>query len=183
MKFRFYIFIILFLPVELISLHEANRQTIERVRKYLQVSNTRQARINTEWLENSNKIGFGYNILAASPICYTGQCQMDEFTHSVFKLEYTSAVVGSCINKLVPNNVELDCLPSTEYTAKSEIIDTVEQLHTSISNKVSVSLGAKLKGVEFSYKYSKETKRMTDNIVKNNQVSIVSRLEFFCKFY
>jgi hypothetical protein len=98
---------------------------------------------------------------------------MAGFTRSIFKLNYTSPVPGSCTTKLVPNNVDLDCLPSTSMKIDSEIIDTVEQLHKAISNKIEVSGGVNFMKVGFSYKYSKETQYMLDNIIKNHQTSIV----------
>ena len=175
--FQLYIVSLLVTRVYSSTLHEGRRQTIERVRKYLTDIKT-WTLPNIGWLENSNKIGFGYNLLAASPVCYTGACQMDEFTRSIFKLNYTAPPVGSCTNKLVPNNVELDCLPSTVQAVDSEIIDTVEHLHKSISKKIDVSVEVKFRGVGFSYGFSRETKNMIDNIVKNHQTSIVS-LSFF----
>jgi hypothetical protein len=176
MMLRFFVLILLFVPVKLSSLHDQRRQTIERVRLYLRQGTMARTFSSTNWLENSNKIGFGYNLLGGSPICYTGQCQMDRFTHSIFKLNYTSPAIGSCTNKLVPENVELDCLPSISQTFESENIETIEQLHKSISNKVDVSISAKFRGVEFSYGFSKETQYMIDNIVKKDQISIVSIL-------
>jgi hypothetical protein len=157
------------------SLHNERLQTIERVRNYLQQFDIgAQIRVPNNWLSNSNKIGVGYNVLVGSPVCYTGACQMNEFTRSIFKLSYTSAVTGSCTNKLVPDNVELDCLPGAVLKIDSEIMDTVEHVHKSISNKVKVSLGAAYKSVAFSYSFSRETRKMLDNIVKSHQTSIVS---------
>ncbi len=104
--------------------HDQHRQTIVCVRNYLRKSNiTPRVDRTTGSLENSNKIGFGYNVLSGSPICYTGQCQMAGFTRSIFKLNYTSPVLGSCTTKLVPNYVDLDCLPSAKMKIDSEIID------------------------------------------------------------
>jgi hypothetical protein len=175
MLLRFLFVTHLFLPVHLTSLHNERLQTIERVRNYLQqFYSGPPSQASNNWLSNSNKIGVGYNVLGGSPVCYTGVCQMNEFTRSIFKLNYTSAVPGSCTNKLVPDNVELDCLPSTSLKIDSEIMDTVEHVHTSISNKVKVSLAAKYMGVEFSYSFSRETRKMLDNIVKSHQTSIVS---------
>jgi hypothetical protein len=157
------------------SLHNERLQTIERVRNYLQQFNIGpQIRAPNNWLSNSNKIGVGYNVLEGSPVCYTGACQMNEFTRSIFKLNYASSVPGSCTNELVPDNVELDCLPAASLKIDSEIMDTVEHVHTSISNKVKVSLGATYKSLAFSYSFSRETRKMLDNIVKSHQTSIVS---------
>ncbi|CAF3044611.1 unnamed protein product [Rotaria sp. Silwood2] len=172
------VILLLFHVVELSSLRNERHQIIEHVRKYLQQSDstTRSLR-NPDWLINSNKIGFGYNLLAGSPVCYTGACQMDEFTRSIFKLNYSSPVPGSCTDKFVPNNVELDCLPSGTQTVNSEVVDTIENLHASISNKVDISTGAKFRGVGFSYTRSKETRHMLDNIINKHRTSILTAVE------
>jgi hypothetical protein len=173
MLFRFLVIGLLFFSVDLLSRHEERREIIEGVRKYLQGFDSRKNIRTSDWLENTNKIGFGYNLLGGSPICYTGACQMDEFTRSIFKLNYTSPVIGSCTNKSVPNNVELDCSSSMSLTIQSEIIDTIEHLHTSISNKVQVFAGAKFMNIGFSYSFSKETRHMIDNIIKKHQSAVV----------
>ena len=54
------------------------------------------------------------------------------------------------------------------------MIETVEHIYKSISNRVDVSIGARFKDIEFSYKFSKETQHMIDNVVKRKQTSIVS---------
>jgi hypothetical protein len=100
---------------------------------------------------------------------------MAGFTRSIFKLNYRSPVPGSCTPKLVPDHVELDCLPATELHAGSETIATVEQLKKSISDKIEVSLSASYMIAAFSYSFSKETRYMIDNIVKRDTTSIVSR--------
>ena len=158
------------------SVHEERRQIIERVRNYLQKSNVKPKGLSTAYgeLENSNKIGFGYNLISGSPTCYTSKCQMAGFTHSVFKLNYTLPVAGSCTNKLIPENVELDCLPWMSVNNRSEMIDTIEQLYESISSRVDVSIGARYKAIGFSYGYSRETQHMLDTIVKNQEISLVS---------
>ena len=169
------VFCLLIPTAHLLSLHAEHRRTIEQVKAYLQDYDiAAQLSEKTNWLENSNKIGFGYNILAGSPICYTGKCQMNEFTRSIFKLNYTSATPGSCTNKLVPQNVDIDCLPSTSLQIDSESIDTVEHLSKSIYSKVQVSAGVTVKGVGFSYTHSKETRNVLDNIVKESKTAIVS---------
>ncbi|CAF1177634.1 unnamed protein product, partial [Rotaria sordida] len=66
------------------------------------------------WLSNSNKIGYGYNPIRGDPVCYTGDCHMSGFGRSIFQLDYTNPPQGSCTTKLIPKNVELDCIPSTE---------------------------------------------------------------------
>ena len=102
MMLRIFIVILLIIPAELLSLRDQRRQIIGHVRQYLKKPASVRTYDETNWMENSNKIGFGYNVLAGSPICYTGACQMDEFTRSIFKLNYTSAVIGSCMNRLIP---------------------------------------------------------------------------------
>ena len=157
-----------------------HRQTIERVREYLrqyekneQLAASRTGQ--TQWLENSNKIGFGYNVLSGTPVCYTAACQIMGFTRAIFKLHYTSPSIGSCTSQLVPGNVELDCLPSTSLTADSETISTVEQLKKSITDKIEISASSSFSVAAFPYSHSQETRYMIDNIVKNDRTSIVSR--------
>jgi hypothetical protein len=75
------VILLVFLSVSLASLHDERRQIIERVRNYLRKFDTTPRVLQTtQWLENSNKIGFGYNLLSGSPVCYTGECQMAGFT-------------------------------------------------------------------------------------------------------
>ncbi|CAF1015431.1 unnamed protein product [Didymodactylos carnosus] len=119
-------------------------------------------------LENSNKIGMGYNPVYGSPVCYTGVCQMEGFAQPIFKLQYQSSAPGSCTNKLVPNFVAADCLPSFVTSASTEVINTLKQLSESISNKIEVSIGAKYGQFSFGYTNSRETNYMVDNIVQNN---------------
>lgn len=174
----FYLAIILLLlhSVLLTPLHDERRQIIERVRDYLQKSDivSRKNAMPSLELPNSNKISFGYNLRSGSPVCYTSACQMGGFTRSIFKLNYSSSAQGSCVDKLVPNNVDLDCRPLTSIEIENDMVDTVEKLHTSISNKIQMSVGIKYKNVGFSYTHSKETRYMLDTIVKNRQTSIVS---------
>jgi hypothetical protein len=114
---------------------------------------------------NSNKIGLGFNPVYGSPVCYTGVCQMEGFGHPVFKLEYQSSSPGACTDKLIPNFVSLDCLPSVVTSASTEIISTLKELSESISNKIDVSIGASYNAFSFSYTNSKETSYMVDTIV------------------
>jgi hypothetical protein len=137
--------------VQLATLHDERRQIIEHVRNYLQKSDIalRQGLKTRSQLENSNKIDFVYNLLTDSPVCYTDECQMAGFTRSIFQLNYTSPVPESCTDKLVPDNVDIDCLPLTL---------------TVISNKVEISIGTKYNGIGFSYRYSKDSQYMLDTI-------------------
>ena len=156
-----------------------HRETIERVRQYLKEldaipQSDSLLSAGTNELENSNKIGLGYNLLAGSPVCYTGSCQMQEFMHPVFKLNYTSAAPGSCTSKLVPEHVHLDCLPSTSISIRSETIATIEQLKKSITDRIETSVGISYMKFSFSYTFSKETRHMIDNMVKHNMTSVVS---------
>ena len=172
------ILILLLLTTQVNSSASERRQTIERVRNYLQQLDAKpklQSRMSIEpdELQNSNKIGLGYNLLTGSPVCYTGSCQMTGFMHPVFKLNYTSAIPGSCTSKLIPNHVQLDCLPSTSFSINSETIATVEQLKRSITDRIEISLSASYQMVAFSYSFSKETRYMIDNIVKRDTTSMV----------
>lgn len=176
------IIIVLLLTIQVNS--SQHRQTIERVRNYLKQSETKsklQSRTFSDEsndLPNSNKIGLGYNLLTGSPVCYTGSCQMTGFMAPIFKLNYTSAIQGSCTSKRIPNHVNMDCIPSTSLDTYSETIATVEQLKKSIMNRIEVSASASYMAAAFSYSFSHESRYMIDNIVKHDTTSIVSRVTF-----
>jgi hypothetical protein len=123
---------------------------------------------NADFLLNSNKIGLGYNLLYGSPVCYTGDCQMEGFRLPVFKLNFTKRPDGSCTTKLIPQYVYLDCLPSTDTKAGTEIISTFSQLQESLMRGLYTSLDVKYKYASFSYSYSKETRSMIDKIYREN---------------
>ncbi|CAF1403367.1 unnamed protein product [Adineta ricciae] len=121
------------------------------------------------WVPNSNKIGIGYNPLYGSPVCYTGSCQADGFKQPLFNLKYRQQAVGSCTSQLIPENVALDCLPSTTWDARTEIISELNELKESMTNKVDVSLSGQLPGIAFAYETSIETRYAIDNIVKKSR--------------
>ncbi|CAF3526942.1 unnamed protein product [Rotaria sp. Silwood2] len=127
---------------------------------------------STNWLENSNKIGIGYNPLYGTPVCYTGSCQMEGFGRSIFKLNYLRPKPGTCTQKLIPENVDLDCLPSTTWDANTESISTLHELHESITNKVDAAGSGTYSTASFSYKTSVQTRYMVDNIVKKNTTTM-----------
>ncbi|CAF1340921.1 unnamed protein product [Rotaria sordida] len=83
------------------------------------------------WLPNSNKIAYGYNPIRGDPVCYTGDCHMSGFGRSIFQLDYTNPPQGSCTTKLIPKNVELDCIPSTEVREKTQKISNLIELKES----------------------------------------------------
>lgn len=153
----------------------------DHVRKYLaehdERSKPRLARSDPVWLENSNTIGLGYNPLYGSPVCYTGVCQAGGFRHSVFKLNYTQPAIGSCTSKLIPDFVELQCLPSADLRASTEIISTLQQLSESTSKGISFGVDAKYKMFSAGYSHSSETRFMTDQIVKEDRTLTFTRGE------
>lgn len=126
----------------------------------------------TNWLENSNTIGLGYNPLLGSPVCYTGTCQSDGYRRSVFKLVYKQPTFGSCTTKLIPDNVELHCIPSSELITNTETISTLNQLSESISNGISFGADVKYKMFSAGYSYSKETRFMIDQLIKQDTTSM-----------
>ena len=126
----------------------------------------------TGTLVNSNKIGLGYNLLQGSPICYTGDCQMEGFRLPVFKLDYTKRPQGICVKKLIPQYVYVDCLPSTDIKAGTEVISTLSQLQQSLTKSLYGSLGAKIKSVSFSYSFSRETRFVIDKIYMENTTTL-----------
>ena len=102
-----------------------------RIQRYMSVQPRARVLSDEETLPNSNKIGRGYNLLTGNPVCYTGTCQMEGFTRPVFELNYNRKAQGTCTKALIPENVDLDCLPSVEIQAGTEIISTLEQLQKS----------------------------------------------------
>ena len=64
--------------------------------------------MNIDWLINSNKIAFGYNPSHGNPICYSGDCVMKGFGGPIFKLQYTKRPIGSCLEKLLPEHIEVN---------------------------------------------------------------------------
>ncbi|CAF4126325.1 unnamed protein product [Rotaria magnacalcarata] len=121
-----------------------------------------------ETLSNSNKIGRGYNLLTGNPVCYTGTCQMEGFARPIFELNYNKKAQGTCTKALIPDNVDIDCLPSVEVQAGTEIISTLEQLQKSTMRGIEVSAGAKYQMASFSYTHSTQTNYMIDQLVKSN---------------
>ncbi|CAF2098177.1 unnamed protein product [Rotaria magnacalcarata] len=148
-----------------------NHRLLDRVNAY--IDNHRlspNARSSSEgiYLQNSNKIGLGYNPLYGSPVCYTGECQMQGFAQPIFQLNYHQIPKGSCTTRLIPEYTFLDCLPSTELQADTEIIDTVEQLKETTSKSIDVSAKGGFWKFSFSYKYSEQARYMLDHIIKRN---------------
>lgn len=85
----------------------------KRVEAYIyKECNIGKAADQLPWLQNSNKIGLGYNPIIGSPICFTGDCLIDGFRRPVVQLKFTSSEKGSCTNQIIPDYVNLDCLPS-----------------------------------------------------------------------
>jgi hypothetical protein len=125
-------------------------------------------RSGSSTLENANKIGLGYDPLRGSLVCYTGACQMDGFRQPLFKLNFIQASQGSCTTKLVPEHVALDCIASSETQASTEVIDTLDRLKETIAKGLDVGFGGKYQTASFSYKYSKETRYMIDNLVQGH---------------
>ncbi|CAF4348635.1 unnamed protein product [Rotaria socialis] len=111
-----------------------------KVKRYLLLSPRLVDSDDTQWLPNSGKIGVGYDLVKGSPVCYTGQCQMEGFRQPVFKLDMTKRAEGSCTNKFIPKNVNLDCLSSTQITANTESITTLDQLMENTKRNIDFSL-------------------------------------------
>lgn len=139
-----------------------------RVKKVMAREPRNTALSDQETLPNSNKIGIGYNLLTGNPSCYTGTCQMEGFARPIFELIYNNKAQGTCTKTLIPDNVYLDCLPSVEIQAGTEIISTLEQLHRSTMNSIQVSSGMKYKMASFSYTHSTQTRYMIDQLIKFN---------------
>lgn len=121
-----------------------------------------------ETLSNSNKIGQGYNLLTGNPVCYTGTCQMEGFARPIFELNYNKKAHGTCTKALIPEHVDLDCLPSVEVQAGTEVISTLEHLQKSMKSGIEVSAGAKYMTASFSYAHSTQTSYMIDQLIKSD---------------
>ena len=173
------IFSIGFLFLASCQLHAQSRDEVNaaivRVRQYLLRSARTAVVDETLWVENSGKIGAGYDLITGSPVCYTGQCQMEGFRQPVFKLDMTKQAYGSCTSKLIPKNVNLDCLPSIQITADTESISTLDQLMESTKKGIDVSVGLSVYSNSFSYSHSQETRSMIDTIVQLNSTVFFTR--------
>lgn len=174
--FIFSLFLLLFLTafgIDAQSKDEVNAAII-RVREYLR--SPRQASADEIlWLQNSGKIGAGYDTVAGSPICYTGSCQMEGFRRPVFKLNMTKKPEGACTSKFIPQYVDIDCLPSTQTTANTESISTLNQLKESTKKGIEISASVGVFDNSFSYSYSHETRSMIDTIVQMNSTVYFTR--------
>ncbi|CAF4927865.1 unnamed protein product [Rotaria socialis] len=146
-----------------------------KVKRYLLLSPRLVDSDDTQWLPNSGKIGVGYDLVKGSPVCYTGQCQMEGFRQPVFKLDMTKRAEGSCTNKFIPKNVNLDCLSSTQITANTESITTLDQLMENTKRNIDFSLSMEGFGNSFSYSHSHETRSMIDTIIQSNSTVYFTR--------
>ncbi|CAF0899456.1 unnamed protein product, partial [Didymodactylos carnosus] len=128
--------------------------------------------ITTSWLPNSNKIGIGYNPLYGSPVCYTGICHSEGFRRSIFDLTFKQPTEGTCTNKLIPENVELDCVPSSDIVATTESVGTLSELSKSTSDGISFGVDFQYGAFSAGYGHSKETTFMIDNIIKKDTTAM-----------
>ena len=153
------------------------REAVLAARKYFIL----EARQNSEdtpmnWMANSGKIGSGFDTVAGSPVCYTGQCQMEGFRRALFRLVLNKRSKGSCIDIVIPQNVELDCLPSMQMSAKTETIATMTQLQDSTKRGYDASVSAEGFGNSLSYRFSHEIRSMIDTLVEHNSTIYFTRV-------
>ena len=114
---------------------------IAKVRTYLAKSASRSSTSTVvDALQNSNKIGLGYNPASGTPVCYTSDCQMEGFACPIFTLNYSEQATGSCTTKLIREYVNIDCQPSIAISSTTEIINTMEKLFQSTTKGLDVSL-------------------------------------------
>ena len=172
---------LLLIPLALLLIAHIEARKFDHVRKYLadhdKSSKPILKRSAQSWLKNSNTIGLGYNPLHGSPVCYTGVCQGDAFQHAVIKLNYGQAAVGSCTNDIVPDFVELQCIPSADLQTSTEMISTSEHLYESTMKRVEFYIASRYRRFAASYFYSKETRSMIDQIVKQSTTAMYTRGE------
>jgi hypothetical protein len=177
---KFIVFIQLFtLANSLLSdVTNKNIEAYLRVGEYLKTHRqlpTSRVYLNT--LENSNNIGIGYDLLHGSPVCYTAHCQADGFRAPVFKLNYVSSEPGGCTTKLIPERVTMQCLPGSERTTDTQVIDTLDRLKQVTESGFEIDAGGKYKLFSASYKYSRETKYMVDRIDQENSEVLYTTLK------
>lgn len=79
MSSKFILFIVPFFIHSYVVAKQNYSFVVERVQTYFDALNS------SNWLENSNKIGMGYNPVYGNLVCYTGSCQMEEFRRSILK--------------------------------------------------------------------------------------------------
>ena len=124
----------------------------------------------SNWLPNSDKIGNGYNPAQGSPVCYTGDCQMSGFAMPIFKLNHTKRTFGSCVDMLIPENTNIDCLPSTDTTSSTDVISNLRQFKESLEKGIEIQATASGTyfgfSVSASYSHSEQTRSMVDTIVR-----------------
>lgn len=168
--------------VLLLCLHQLQAQSsreidaaVRRARRSLQLVDRQLSMNKLNWVPNSGKIGAGFDTVVGSPICYTGECQMEGFRRSVFKLIMTQQAHGSCTDQLIPQNVELDCLPSMQMTASTESISTLHQLQQNTKKGLEISASVEAYGNALSYRYSNEIRSMIDTIVEKNSTVYFTR--------
>ncbi|CAF1284546.1 unnamed protein product [Adineta ricciae] len=147
-----------------------------RVGEYLKTHRP-LASARMETLENSNNIGIGYDPLHGSPVCYTASCQVDGFRSPIFKLNYVQSPAGGCTSKLIPEGVTMQCLPGSERTTDTQVIDKLDRLKQVTENGFEISGGAKYQWYSASYKYSKETRFIVDQIYQENSEVLYTTLK------
>ena len=168
---RMMILILLFICTNAVAAATRQRPDIDKLFRR-KTGRSFMSNENASWLLNGNKIGLGYNPLYGSPVCYTGDCQMEGFSRPVFKLNFTKQAQGSCTNKFIPQYTTLDCLPSMDTMADTEIISTLSQLQQSMTKGIEVATSARIKFASFSYSHSRQTTWMIDKIYKHNTTVI-----------
>lgn len=166
----FYFLVALSLPLVAVTEHyQALRKSIE---DFLDKTDGHGRRYDLIWLQNSNKIGLGYHPRVGSPICFTGDCQASGFRRPVFNLTYSSNSPGSCTSQLIPDHVNLDCLPSSVSSATTQEISSLQGLKVATSSGFQMSVGFQgdgaLSALSFSYGYSQQTTYMVDTILQKS---------------
>ena len=167
------------ISLALIFVANIDARKFDHVRKYLAEHETSVKHVHKRsaqsWLKNSNTIGLGYNPLYGSPVCYTGVCQGDGFKHAVFKLNYVQPAIGSCTNDLIPDFVELQCIPSADIQTSTETISTYEHLSDSTFKRIEFYVATRYRRHAASYFYSKETRSMIDTMTKQDSTAMYTR--------
>ena len=99
-----------------ISTNPSDEEIYNRVKNDLWRARTlRSKAVDTEsfdWLPNCGKIALGFDPIRGEPVCYSGECRANGFNQPVFDMQYVKTPKGSCVKKLIPENVNVSFVSS-----------------------------------------------------------------------
>ncbi|CAF0792629.1 unnamed protein product [Adineta ricciae] len=125
-------------------------------------------------LRNNEHLGMGYNPLKNSPICYSEQCNRKYIGLPVFKLKNFDSSKKTCVNKLIPEKIKVECIHSQKSNIETQIISTLwdlkENTRKSVEFITSSTFSAKHIDSSFSYAHSREIHSLIDTLIKDNSI-------------